>query len=174
MKSVPALTDTEREALAHLYSRGPTHRQRQRAQAALLSAKGDTLGQIADVLGAGRSTVSGWLDDWQEQGLCALADAPKAGRVRSIDAALEAELLDLLQNPTPDLKAVVQAHLKKSRLRLLGHRQEVPEAAGLHLPPRPARAAQSAAPGRARSSETCPGKAAPHGRRGPVPSLVRR
>ncbi len=29
------------------------------------------------------------------------------------DAALEADLLDLLQHPTPDLKAVVQAHLKK-------------------------------------------------------------
>lgn len=58
-------------------------------------------------------TVSDWLDQWQAQGLDGLADAPKPGRRRKIDAALEAELLDLLHHPTPDLKAVVQAHLKK-------------------------------------------------------------
>jgi transposase len=120
MKFVPALTETDKEALTHLHSDGPTHRQRQRAQAVLLSAKGYTLEQIADVLDAGRNTVSGWLDQWQAQGLDGLCDAPKPGRRHKIDAALEAELLDLLQNPTPDLKAVVQAHLKKKRSQLPG------------------------------------------------------
>jgi len=120
MKFVSALTDTDKEALIHLRSDGPTHRQRQRAQAVLLSAKGYTLEQIADVTDAGRNTVSGWLDAWQEQGLDGLADAPKCGCRRKINAALEAELLDLLQNPTPDLKAVVQAHLKKKQSRSPG------------------------------------------------------
>ena len=95
----------------HLH--GPNARQRQRAQAVLLSASGYTLEQLAESCEAGRDTVSGWLDAWQERGLEGLADAPKPGRRRKIDAALEAELLDLLENPTPDLKAVVQAHLKK-------------------------------------------------------------
>ena len=121
MKLVSALTDTDKDALTRLYADGPTHRQRQRAKAVLLSAKGYTLEQIADVLDASRTAVSGWLDRWHKRGLAGLADAPKSGladapksgRRRKVDAALEAELLDLLQNPTPDLKAVVQAHLKK-------------------------------------------------------------
>lgn len=113
MKFVCALTDRDKEALTHLHSAGPTHRQRQRAQAVLLSAKGYTLTQIADVLNISRVAVSGCLDQWQAHGLDGLADAPKSGRRRTIDAVLEAELLHLLQNPTPDLKAVVQAHLKK-------------------------------------------------------------
>ena len=86
---------------------------RQRAQAVLLSAKGFSLEQLAALCDVHSETVSGWLDAWQEHGLDGLADAPKPGRRRKIDAALEAELLDLLQHPTPDLKAVVQAHLKK-------------------------------------------------------------
>lgn len=121
-KFVSALADTDKDALTHLHSHGPTHRQRQRAQAVLLSAKGYTLEQIADVVGAGRNTVSGWLDAWQERGLSGLADAPKPGRDRKITAALEAELLGLLENPTPDLKAVVQAHLKKKAWRPPGTR----------------------------------------------------
>lgn len=113
MKLVSALTDTDKEALTRLHCDSLTHRQRQRAKAVLLSAKGYTLEQIADVLDTSRTAVSVWLDRWQKGGLAGLADAPKSGRRRKIDAELEAELLDLLQNPTPDLKAVVQAHLKK-------------------------------------------------------------
>lgn len=120
MKLVSALTETDKEALMRLHSDGPTHRQRQRAKAVLLSAKGYTLEQIADVLDTSRVAVSGWLDRWQTQGLAGLADAPKSGRRRKIDAALEAELLDLLHNPTPDLKALVQTHLKKKADRLAG------------------------------------------------------
>ena len=113
MKLVSALTETEKDALTRLHCEAPTHRQRQRAKAVLLSAKGYTLDQIADVLDTSRFAVSGWLNRWQKRGLAGLADAPKSGRRRKIDAALEAELLDLLLHPTPDLKAVVQAHLKK-------------------------------------------------------------
>lgn len=113
MKRVSALTEADQQALTRLYATSPAHRQRQRAQAVLLSAKGYTLEQIADVLGTTRRSISGWLDRWQTSGLDGLADAPKSGCPRKIDAALEAELLDLLLHPTPDLKAVVQAHLKK-------------------------------------------------------------
>ena len=120
MKFVSPLTPADKEALTHLRSDGPAHRQRQRAQAVLLSAKGYTLEQIAAVLDAGPNTVSGWLDLWPAHGLDGLCDARKSGRRRKIDVSLEAELIDLLQNPTPDLKAVVQAHLKKKQSRSLG------------------------------------------------------
>lgn len=114
MKHVSALTETDQEALTQLYATSTTHHQRQRAQAVLLSAKGYTLEQITDVLGSTRRAVSGWLNRWQEKGLNGLPDAPKSGCPHKIDAALEAEMLDLLLHPTPDFKAVVQAHLKKT------------------------------------------------------------
>jgi len=88
MKRVSILTEIDKEALTRLYSDGPTHRQRQRAKAILLSAKGYTLEQIADVLDTSRTAVSGWLDRWQKRGLDGLADAPKPGRRRKIRVLL--------------------------------------------------------------------------------------
>ena len=120
MKRVSLLTEADKQALTRLHAEAPTHRKRQRAKAVLLSAKGYTLEQIADVLDTSRPAVSGWLDRWRARGLGGLADAPKPGRRRKIDAALEADLLDLLRHPTPDLKAVVQAHLKKKARRSAG------------------------------------------------------
>ncbi len=120
MKFVSALSDAQRTSLEQVYRQGSAHRLRQRAQAVLLSAKGFTLEQLAAMWEVHPETVSGWLDRRQEHGLDGLADAPKPGRRRKIDAALEADLLDLLQHPTPDLKAVVQAHLKKKTERSAG------------------------------------------------------
>ena len=62
----------------------------------MLSAKGFTLEQLASLCDVHPETVSGWLDAWQAQGLDGLADAPKPGRRRKIDAALEVQLLALL------------------------------------------------------------------------------
>ncbi len=120
MKFVSSLSDAQRASLEQVYRHGSAHRLRQRAQAILLSAKGSTLEQLAGMYEVHPETVSGWLNNWQERGLDGLADAPKPGRRRKIDAELEADLLDLLQNPTPDLKAVVQAHLKKKTNRSAG------------------------------------------------------
>jgi len=58
MKSIPALNETDRIALEHAHRDGPTHRQRQRAQAILLSARGYTLEQLADFFQTRRDTVS--------------------------------------------------------------------------------------------------------------------
>ena len=120
MKFVSALSDAQRASLERVYRHSTAHRQRQRAQAVLLSAKGFTLEQLALMCEVHPETVSGWLNNWQERGLDGLADAPKPGRRRKIDAALEADLLGLLRNPTPDLKALVQAHLKKKTGRSPG------------------------------------------------------
>lgn len=120
MKLVSALTQEQRTALELLHLNGATTRQRQRAHAVLLSADGYSLEQLAGILRADRDTISGWLDAWHRRGLEGLGDAPKSGRPRKIEADLEAELLDLIQHPTPALKAVVQAHLKKKTSKLPG------------------------------------------------------
>lgn len=122
MKFVSSLTDADRAALEQLNHDGATYRQRQRAHAVLLSANGYSLDQLADILRSDRDTVSSWLDGWQERGLEALSDAPKPGRRRKIDAALEQDLLDILAHPTPNLKAAIQADLKKKVDRSPGTR----------------------------------------------------
>jgi len=113
MKFIAALSDTDRTALEQVYHDAPVHRQRQRAQAILLSARRYTLDQLADLFQTHRDTVSGWLDDWQEQGLAGLQDAPKSGRPQKLDAAAIADLHQRLENPSPNLKALVLDDLKK-------------------------------------------------------------
>ena len=78
MKFVPALTEADQVSLEAVHHTAKTHRQRQRAHAVLLSAKGFTLEQLAHILSVDRDTVSGWLNLWQDKGLDGLADAPKS------------------------------------------------------------------------------------------------
>ena len=113
MKFVPPLSDAERTALEAAYLQGTIHRQRQRAQAVLFSAKGFTLDQIALACDVDRDTVSRWLDAWRERGPAGLTDAPRSGRPAKLDAAIREEILDLLEHPTPALKALVQERLQK-------------------------------------------------------------
>ena len=127
MKFIPALTEADQVSLEAVHHTAKTHRQRQRAHAVLLSAKGFTLEQLADIFSADRDTVSGWLNLWQDKGLDGLADAPKSGRFRKIDGSLEAVLRDILiENPSPNMKALLQDELKKRQTSLLGHCKAVP------------------------------------------------
>lgn len=114
MKFISALTEANQKALEDLHHEGKTHRGRQRAHAVLLSSRGFTREQLADIFSVDRDTVSGWLDAWQEHGLAGLADAPKPGRRRKIDASLEALVRDILiDNPSPNMKATLEAEIKK-------------------------------------------------------------
>ena len=132
MKFIPALTEADQVALETLHHKAKTHRQRQRAHAVLLSAKGFTLEQLADIFSVDRDTVCGWLNLWQERRLDGLADAPKPGRFRKIDGSLEAVLRDILiENPSPNMKALLQAELKKRQTRLLGHCKALPQTVGV-------------------------------------------
>ncbi len=113
MKYISSLTDTDRAVLEKVHRTGATHRERQRAQALLLSAKGFTLGQIALACDAHPETVSGWLDGWQERGLLGLQDAPKPGRTPKIDAVIRDYLHEMLENPSPNMKALALEEIKK-------------------------------------------------------------
>ena len=112
MKHV-SLTSVQAQDLQAIRRRGATHRQRQRAHAILLSAKGYTLDQLADIFDCDRDTISRWLELWQQQGLEGLADAPKTGRPPKLDAVAHEILQQALDQPVPNLKGVVLPHLKK-------------------------------------------------------------
>lgn len=112
-KFVSPLSEPDQAKLEQTYRTGKTHRERQRAQAVLLSAQGFTLDQLSQILHADRDTLSRWLDAWQDKGRAALSDAPRSGRPRKIEEQVLEALEDILANPSPDLRAVLQAELKK-------------------------------------------------------------
>jgi transposase len=107
------LDEVQAAQLRVLHKNGHSHRERQRAQAVLLSARGMSLEQLSFVFECDRDTVSGWLDDWQAGGLAALSDAAKSGRPCRLDAATQAQVLQAVATPTPNFKGVVMDELKK-------------------------------------------------------------
>jgi len=117
MKFISPLSDADRTALEQAHRTATTHRERQRAQALLLSAKGFTLGQLALACDVHPETVSGWLNDWQRHGLDSLRDAPKSGRPPKIDAVIRTYLHEMLENPSPNMKALVLDEMKKKKSR---------------------------------------------------------
>ena len=116
MKLISSLTQAQRQELRELHKNGSTHRARQRAHAVLLSAKGYTLTQMADIFELDRDTLSEWLRVWEQQGCAALGDAPKPGRPSKLDAATRGELVLMVQEvPSSTLKHRLLDNLKKKR-----------------------------------------------------------
>ena len=79
MKQV-TLSQAERAELREAHKSARTHRERQRAHAVLLSAKGYCLNQLSNIFECDRDTISRWIDDWQTHGVAGLSDATKPGR----------------------------------------------------------------------------------------------
>jgi transposase len=119
----PALPPDQRATLQQMHKHGPTHRVRQRAQAILLSARGYKIDQLARIFACDRDTISQWLDLFSTQGLAALSDVPKSGRLPRLDTAAQRVVQQeaAQQHPTPHLKATLLARLKKRAERQLGH-----------------------------------------------------
>lgn len=107
------LTDEQSLALRVLHKSGKSHRERQRAQAVLLSARGMSLDQLAFVFECDRDTVSSWLDDWQSGGAAALADIARSGRPPSLDSAAQNMVLQAVSSATPNFKGMLADELKK-------------------------------------------------------------
>ena len=83
------LTSPQQQQLAHLYKTSQDHRERQRAQALLLSHRNYTIPNLADLFEVDRDTVSRWMDRWQEwlintQQPLTLQDQARAGRPASL------------------------------------------------------------------------------------------
>lgn len=116
MKFIPSLTEEQTQALRELHKNSSTHRARQRAHAVLLSSKGYTLTQLADIFDLDRDTISEWLTVWQHQGHTALSDAPKPGRPSKLDEATRQELIQTVQeSPSARLKNRLLQNLKKKK-----------------------------------------------------------
>lgn len=113
MKFISSLSAETAAALQHLHRQGSSHRERQRAHAVLLSAKGYKLDQLAMIFEVDRDTVSHWLDRFEQHGLSGLCDAPKSGRPSKLTAESHRLIQQALQTPTLNLKPLLLQRLKK-------------------------------------------------------------
>ncbi len=116
MKYISTLSAEQCGALHEVRKNSSCHRERERAHAVLLSAKGYSLDQLADIFEADRDTISHWLDEWQTEGLSGLSDAPKTGRPFKLDDKARQLIERTIQEPTPNLKSVLHARLKKGAI----------------------------------------------------------
>lgn len=107
------LTPSQEAALRALHKNSPSHRERQRAQAVLLSARGYTLDQLAGIFECDRDTVSGWLEMWHQREMAALADAAKSGRPHKLSPQAQQQVLCAVASPSPNFKALVLDELKR-------------------------------------------------------------
>ncbi len=98
MKFIKPLTEAEQITLQEAHRQGPTPRVRQRAQALLLSAQGMRIPYLVEVLGVDRDTLSRWFDDWEEQGLRGLYDAPRPGRPPILSLAEQQRVVEWVED----------------------------------------------------------------------------
>ena len=110
MKFVTPLTEAEEDTLKAALHYGPSVRFRQRARAIYWSHQGYRLGEIADLLEVHYTSVSGWLDRWETQGLRGLYDEPRSGRP-PIYSEAEAQRLQELIEQEPRHVRQAQAQL---------------------------------------------------------------
>jgi transposase len=79
MVRIGPLSDEQRRALEQIRRRA-VGRVSQRAHMVLLSARGYTVEQIAEIFGVGEDVVRKWLDRYERQGPLGLDDRPRPGR----------------------------------------------------------------------------------------------
>lgn len=79
-RQISLLTEEEREALQERHRAHESFRIRQRAQGILLSEKGYSLNEIADILDVDRDTVSIWFSRFEQEGIAGLDDRERSGR----------------------------------------------------------------------------------------------
>jgi transposase len=84
------LTQEQVNQLEQLYRESGNHRERQRAQALLLSNRGYTMEQLAELFVVDRDTISNWFTSWTQQQTkeeIGLQDAARSGRPSGLSAA---------------------------------------------------------------------------------------
>src|SRR5436305_11759675 len=79
MVRIGSLTDEQRQALERVRRRA-VGRVSQRAHMVLLSARGYTVEQIAEIFGVGEDVVRQWLHRYEQDGPLGLDDRPRPGR----------------------------------------------------------------------------------------------
>lgn len=107
MKFVSSLSEAQIEQLKDLHRNDQSARVRMRAHSILLSDRGYTVDQIADIYEVHRDTVSRWIDAWEENGFAGLRDKPHSGRPPKLTEAEQELAIELLKEAPRSVKTVL-------------------------------------------------------------------
>lgn len=87
-----------------MYSHHPNHYTRLRAHSVLLSHKGRTVVDIADILDVHRQSVASWIHAWEDDGLCGLLENRRPGRPKALEGDEINQALEIVQAEPRNLK----------------------------------------------------------------------
>jgi transposase len=110
---VEALTDQEREMLAHLRDHGETPRIRRRAHAILLSGSGKSVNELADIFDTNRITVCSWISRWEADGPLGLGDEQRPGGPPILTEEERKQVVDLIREFPNSPKTVLDKITEK-------------------------------------------------------------
>lgn len=116
-KFVTELKEEEKEELKRVMKEDGSSRVRIRAHSVLLSNRGYSIDEIADIYEADRDRVTAWLDNWLESGYEGLQDLPKSGRPRLLNEKERAQVEKLVEQEPRSLKRVADKMEKKRAKR---------------------------------------------------------
>ena len=97
----------ERNQLQDIQKHGASPVARNRAHAILLSGKGYTLAQLADLFEIDRHTAAKWIERWNTQRMNGLSDAPRPGRDPILSEHQRQQAIDLITQYPRQTKRVI-------------------------------------------------------------------
>jgi len=116
------LSKADRNYLESLLAKGKLRaRMFKRATALLELDRGKTLQAVAATLGVDYNTVAAWRDNYKEQGLKCLEDAPRSGRPIEIDGLQRAKITALACSDAPEGHARWNLRLLADKVVELGY-----------------------------------------------------
>jgi transposase len=114
MKFVAPLSEADKKKLGDCFNHHPSPRVRQRAHSILLSERGYTLNEIANIYQVDRDVVSNWLDRWQEAGCAGLPDRPRSGHPPKLSPSEQELVLASLQEDPRSIKKAAEKVLRET------------------------------------------------------------
>jgi len=118
MVYVNPLCEAEIVTLQSMHKNHPSPATRIRAQAIVLSNRGYSIQEIAEVNSVCRQTVSSWLSSWEQECLVGLIDKPRSGRPRVLSAAQEQAAIEAIKKQPRKLKQLASELSEKFGLRV--------------------------------------------------------
>lgn len=107
IKFVSAINKSREAELKDLMENSSNHRIRMRSHCILLSARGYTIKEIADIFQVSRDTVSSWIDRWEESGIDGLADMPRNGRPPILTEEELKKVYELIEEHPRSIRTVI-------------------------------------------------------------------
>jgi transposase len=120
------LSKADQDYLESLVAKGKlTARKFKRATGLLELNRGKTLQAVAETLGVDYNTIAAWRNNYKEQGLKCLEDAPRSGRPIEIDGKQRAKITALACSEAPEGHARWALRLLADKVVELGYCKQI-------------------------------------------------